>query len=165
MSAPALADGVSDIKNFHQVGTHLYRGARPGPEGLRAISKLGVKTVLNLDNDKTMSAQEMQMAKSLGMNYVSVPMSGFWRPRDNQVLIALTVIASPGNWPVYVHCKNGDGPTGVVIGLYRVFTEKWTQTQAWAEMNQLGFRPIMIFLRDYFQDTARRTNFWPRSYQ
>lgn len=159
--SPQAFGQASDIANFYKVGPQLYRGARPGEEGLLMLKSMGVRTVLNLENDKSYSAEEARIAKTLGMNYISIPMSGFWRPKDNQVLMALTVIGSPVNWPVFVHCKRGANQTGVVVGLYRVFTEKWSTAEAWTEMHRLGFKSFMLFMMDYFRDTAAKPNFWP----
>ncbi len=159
-SGLAAAD-VSDIKNFHEVGTHLYRGARPGAAGLRTLAAVGVRTIINLDNDKSANAGEKVIAESLGLKYISIPMSGFWRPKDPQVIKALSAIGSPANWPIYVHCKHGEDRTGLVIGLYRVFTEKWTPALAWAEMLRLGFHPLLLLITDYFRDTVIRPDFWP----
>ena len=37
-----------ELPNFHQVNENLYRGAQPHSGGLKKLSELGIKTVINL---------------------------------------------------------------------------------------------------------------------
>jgi tyrosine-protein phosphatase SIW14 len=140
------------IVHFHQVSDGIYRGARPNEEGMSALALMGIKTDLNLDNDSRVASDEEAQAKALGMHFISYPMSGFWKPSDKTVNAALAVLADSSNYPVYVHCQHGQDRTGVVVGLHRVFHDHWTQQQAYAEMIDLGFHPILVFLKHYYDE-------------
>ena len=48
LSLPAFAATAPGIKNFDQVDAHVYRGGQPTNEGFQYLSKLGVKTVIDL---------------------------------------------------------------------------------------------------------------------
>jgi tyrosine-protein phosphatase SIW14 len=136
---------------FQQVSAGIYRGARPAADELATLQKLGIKTVLNLENDKAAVAQEMKTAAALGLKEFSTPMSGFWSPKDAQVKLSLQILTDPANQPVYVHCLHGEDRTGLIVGLYRVFYEGWTPQQAWNEMEAMGFHRLLFFLKEYYE--------------
>ena len=83
---PALASddvdvgGDAPIDRFRRVDARLYRGAQPDAEGFRYLQQLGVQTVINLREEAdAVRTNERRIVESLGMRYVSLPVSG---PRD-----------------------------------------------------------------------------------
>jgi protein tyrosine/serine phosphatase len=144
------------ITAFHQVNSDLYRGGRPNAEGLKALADLGVKTILNIDNDSASIAEETRIAESLGLREISIPLSGFWTPSDADVDRILAVMADPANAPIYIHCQHGHDRTGLLVGLYRIEIDHWTVADAWTEMLDLGFHRSLIFLNNYFARRTRR---------
>ena len=118
------------LPNFHQVNENLYRGAQPQRGGLKKLSELGIKTVINLRGASEDTHNEQAEAEALGMRYFNIPMSGLGRPTDEQVERALAVIDARENWPVFVHCQRGADRTGVIIAVYRILRDKWTAEQA-----------------------------------
>ena len=142
------------ISDFHQVTQHISRGARPHKIGLEALAKMGVKTVLNIDNDKSEIAIETKNAKSLGLRMISLPMSGFWKPKDAQVEKILVALRNPANYPLFIHCKHGHDRTGLIMGLYRIQENNWPAQEAYAEMLQLGFHKQLVFLDHYFKQKS-----------
>ena len=138
------------ITAFHQVHSNLYRGGRPNADGLKALAALGVKTILNIDNDSASIAEETRIARSLGLREISIPLSGFWAPADADVDRILAVMADSAHAPLYIHCQHGHDRTGLLVGLYRIEISHWTVADAWAEMLDLGFHRSLIFLNNYF---------------
>ena len=148
----ASADDASvPILRFHEVDAGVYRGARPETVGLEALQSMGFKTVVNLDDDQTANALELQDAARLGLREISIPMSGFWYPRTADVNQALAALRDPSNYPIFVHCKHGQDRTGLIIGLYRVFQDHWTPEQAHAEMLDDGFHRTEVLMNHYFE--------------
>src|SRR5262245_38682326 len=78
------ADDVGSIPRFHRVTNDLYRGGRPEDSGLSALAAAGIKTVIDLEDEEAAVAAETVTAASLGMSFVSKPMSSFFAPRDQQ---------------------------------------------------------------------------------
>ena len=72
-------------------------------------------------------------------------------PNDNEVNDILAKLADPANRPVFVHCMQGHDRTGLIIGLFRVFVEKWTPQAAHDEMMALGFTSILVSMNHYFE--------------
>src|ERR1700683_3567355 len=65
-----------EVHNFHQVDDRLFRGGEPSKTGLEDLAKLGIKTIVDLEQGKNHSRKEQNRAEALGMRYVNVPMSG-----------------------------------------------------------------------------------------
>lgn len=154
VSSFALADEPVPITAFHQVNASIYRGGRPDEAGIAALAKMKIKTILNLENDPQAVAEEIRIANLYGIKVISTPMSGFWYPRDRQVQRSLRAMEDPANQPVFVHCQHGEDRTGLIVGLYRVFYQKWAPEAAWNEMEDLGFHRILFLLQEYFENAT-----------
>ena len=142
-----------DLPNFHQVGRNLFRGAQPGSSGLTRLHQLGVKTVVNLRDDDERASGEELPAKSAGLQYFNIPLSGLARPHDEQVRRVLAIIYAPENQPVFVHCRRGADRTGTIIAIYRMEHDGWTAEKAEAEANRFGMgfwqRDMKGYIRDF----------------
>jgi len=153
--APALRHPTDPATDFYQVSAGIYRGGRLDRAGVDRLAKLGVKTILNLEDDDEAIASERAWASAASITQVSMPLSGQWAPHDRQIDRALAAIADPSKRPIYVHCKKGMDRTGIVIALYRVRDEGWTPTAAERERDALGFNPWLVFLDRYYDRRAR----------
>jgi protein tyrosine/serine phosphatase len=146
----------TELPNFHQVNENLYRGAQPHPGGLKKLSELGIKTVINLRGASDDTRKEQAEAESSGMRYFNIPMSGLGRPTNEQVERALAIIDARENWPVFVHCQRGADRTGVVIAVYRILRNQWTAEQAIDEAKRFGMAGIQFRKKDYISDYYKR---------
>jgi uncharacterized protein (TIGR01244 family) len=144
------------LPNFHQVNENLYRGAQPQRGGLKKLSELGIKTVINLRGASEDTQKEQAEAEASGMRYFNIPLSALGRPTDEQIERALAIIDSRENWPVFVHCQRGADRTGVVIAAYRISHEQWTGEQAIAEAKRFGLAGIQFRKKDYISDYYKR---------
>lgn len=134
------------------VSPGIYRSPRPTAADLAALRAKGVKYVLDLENDSAAVAKERPIAQSLGMTFISEPMSGFWAPNDRQVDRILSVLADPTKRPILVHCLHGEDRTGLVIGLHRVFHQGWQPDRAYREMLDNGFHRALFLLNHYYEE-------------
>jgi uncharacterized protein (TIGR01244 family) len=146
----------SELPNFHQVNENLYRGAQPQRGGLKKLSELGIKTVINLRGASEETLEEQAEAETAGMRYFNIPMSGLGRPTDEQVERALAVIDARENWPVFVHCQRGADRTGVIIAVYRILRDRWTAEQAIDEAKRFGMAGVQLRKKDYIYDYYKR---------
>lgn len=143
----------ADAPPITQVTSNIYRGRRPDEATIAALAKMNVKTILNLENDETVVAAETAVAEQYGIQVISTPMSGFWRPKDAQVSLSLQVLANATDAsPVFVHCQHGEDRTGLIVGLYRVQLQNWRPADAYEEMIKSGFHSMLVFLKEYFED-------------
>ena len=149
-------------ENFGQVGAGLYRGAEPDARCLEHLAGLGIRTVLNLRDEKDASADERKRALVLGLRYFNMPMSGFNRPSAADVQRVLAMVRAPENQPVFVHCKRGSDRTGVIVAVYRIADDGWTAERAVQEAQGYGlawwqFR-MKKFIREFESVSRPRTS-------
>src|SRR5262245_35253951 len=145
-----------ELPNFHQVNENLYRGAQPQRGGLKKLSELGIKTIINLRGASEETRSEQVDAEASGLRYFNIPMSGLGRPTDEQVESALAVIDNQENWPVFVHCQRGADRTGVIIAVYRILRDHWTEEQAITEAKRFRMARLQFRKKDYISDYYKR---------
>ncbi|CAN5951498.1 unnamed protein product [Sphagnum jensenii] len=159
LSFSAFALDPVGIANFEEATPYLYRGGRPTQSGLADLSKMGVKTVINLQGGDLHSffgpidriiekgelpqniIEEGKEVVALDMNYYNFPLDSVNKITDeegewiNQILVD---IANPALQPVFVHCEHGKDRTGLIVALERVEYEHWTPEEARAEWIRMG---------------------------
>jgi protein tyrosine/serine phosphatase len=140
------------IKNFGQMDERFYRGAQPKESDYKDLAALGVKTVIDLQDNPT--SYEKRDAEALGMRYISIPMSDSEYPRAEQIAMFLKLAADPATGKFFVHCAGGRHRTGVMGAVYRFTHNQWNFDQAYAEMKQYDFYTRWGHgkLKDYVQD-------------
>lgn len=142
----------SELPNFHQVNSNLYRGAQPEKNGLQRLKDLGIKTVINLRDTGDLSKTEEKTAAAMGIQYFNVPLPNFNRPDDATVARILELINSSENQPVFVHCKRGSDRTGTIMAVYRISHDGWTGEKATAEAKRFGLGFWQLGMKDYIHD-------------
>jgi protein tyrosine/serine phosphatase len=63
-------------------------------------------------------------------------------------------MADPANRPVFVHCRQGQDRTGIVVAAYRMKTDGWPLDLAEAEMESFGFNGVWVNLRHFLHRYA-----------
>lgn len=143
------------LPNGGRVNDVLYRGAQPHPVGMQELKKLGVTTIVDLRGENPgLRDSEKEQAESLGIRFLSIPVSGWAPPSNEQVAQFLALFRNNPKEKVFVHCRFGDDRTGVFVATYRMAYEGWPATQAMNEMYFFGFNgfwhPSMkSFIRDF----------------
>jgi len=135
LSLPAFAATAPGIKNFDQVDAHVYRGGQPTNEGFQYLSKLGVKTVIDLREGGSRAQAEALVVSADGMQYINVPMSGLTPPSDAEISKVLSILEDRTSGPVFVHCQRGADRTGTVIAAYHIDFDRWDNARALADAN------------------------------
>ena len=141
---------MAPLPNFHRVSDSVYRGGRPTEEGIKVLSRMGIKTIVDLESgffvketDDVM--REEDWARQAGIKFIKIPMHPFFAPDEAQVSSAYEALSNKDNQPVFVHCVRGSDRTGTVIASYRIFSEGWTFEKSFSEMKELGHRDIILF--------------------
>jgi protein tyrosine phosphatase (PTP) superfamily phosphohydrolase (DUF442 family) len=116
------------IKNFAEVDSHLWRGAAPGADGLKALARHGVATVVDLRAEDDLTNYDALLSE-LGIKRVHIPLRDGQAPSQEQVSQFLRAVEeSPGR--VFVHCGAGVGRTGTMAASYLVSSGKATPEKA-----------------------------------
>lgn len=140
------------IPRYGKVVEGIFRGGRPELSDLALIQKQnGIKTIINLETNDGVVKAEYAQAKRLGIQFFAEPMSAFKTPSDAQVQKILNALTNSSLQPLFLHCHHGEDRTGMIIGLYRVFVQKWKPQQAYKEMLDNGFHPQLRELDNYFK--------------
>jgi protein tyrosine/serine phosphatase len=137
-SGAAVAPAADGVPNFHQVNSRIYRGAQPSDDGIKFLAGLGVKTVIDLREERGLMAAEEKLVSAAGMRFVSIPMDDLGAPTDAQMALALAVLADEKAGAVFVHCRRGADRTGTVIACYRIAFDRWANRRALEEAKSFG---------------------------
>jgi protein-tyrosine phosphatase len=113
----------------------LMRGSEQSDANWASLQQQGIKTVVNLRYEDN---SEAKAQAALGMKNVWLPSYDQSLPTEAEVGQFLKTVNDPQNQPVYVHCEQGVGRTGVMCAAYRMQHDGWTADQAIAEAKQMG---------------------------
>ncbi len=141
-----------DLPNFYKVNANLYRGGQPKENGVRQLSQMGVKTIINLRGDDDLAKKEEKWATDAGMRFINVSLSNWFEPKDTDIEKIVALINQTENQPVFIHCKRGSDRTGTVIAVYRMTHDGWTAKQANEEAKKFGFGWWQFWMKDYIND-------------
>jgi len=125
------------IKNFGQMDARFFRGAQPKENDYNQLAALGIKTVIDLQDDPT--AYEKQRVEALGMKYINIPMSDKDYPETAKIDLFLKLVDDPTTGKFFVHCAGGRHRTGVMGAVYRFNHYNWNYDQVYAEMKKYDF--------------------------
>lgn len=132
-----VASNAVTIKNFGRVNDNYYRGSQPRERDMEQLKRMGIKTIIDLREDKERLAETW--AHKAGLGYVNIPMRPARAATEEQTKYFLSLVNDPANLPVYVHCKGGKHRTGALTAAYRITHDGWTADQAFAEMKRYDF--------------------------
>ncbi len=150
------------IKNFGQMDDRFFRGGQPKQDEYPELAALGIRTVIDLQDDPT--SYERQSVEALGMKYINIPMSDKNYPESAKVEQFLKLVNDPSTGKFYVHCAGGRHRTGVMGAVYRFNHYNWNYDQVYAEMKKYDFYTrwghgdMKKFVQDYattFQNRAQ----------
>lgn len=136
--AQSSREKVDGVQNFGRVTDNYFRGGQVTPDGVDALSGMGVKTIIDLRDEE--SPGEAEACQRNGIKYFKFPMSGHATPDDRTVDEILSIIQQAKE-PVYVHCSAGKHRAGTIAALYRTRVQGWSKEKAWAEQKSYGFGP------------------------
>ena len=162
-SSPApLSDTSAQVTTtlpvFHRLDANYTRGAEPASGGIETLSRLGVKTVVDLRSIYDHTDDVGMAAEQAGLRYYWLPL-GVWNPAtDAQAREFVALVTDESKGPFYVFCDDGMHRTGEMSAIYRVAHDRWSVEQALQEMDQVGFNPYYYSLRSYVWTYARRFN-------
>jgi len=157
--AVSAASQVQGVNNFEKINDHVYRGAQPTSEGFQNLAKLGIQTVIDLQEaGAPRSVTEANSVKAAGMVYINVPMKGMQTPSSESVAKVLAVLENTAGGPVFVHCHRGADRTGGIIACYRIEHDHWTSDQALLEAKSMGMSWYQTAIQHFVQSYRPRTD-------
>ncbi len=114
-------------------------------EQIGELEKAGIKTIVNLRSRLKLVERERQWVEETGMRYHSYPLRYWLSPGIEDMERLFSVIETPENNPVFIHCFHGADRTGIGIAAYRIMRENWTFEDAYREMVACGFHRVRVY--------------------
>jgi protein tyrosine/serine phosphatase len=150
------ASSKTRIANFGCINEKFYRGAQPRPGDYKDLAALGVKTIIDLQQDG--ERDEQQMAEAAGMKFYRIGLSDKSWPSPEKAAQFIKIVNDPENQPVFIHCHGGRHRAGIMTAIYRMTHDGWDADQAYGEMKQYGFERGIGHgsLKDYIYDYYSR---------
>ncbi len=119
----------------------LYRcGQLSGDQLTEATRLYGLKTIVNFQVPGAEVEAERDLAASLGVEFLNLPMPGDGFGRESQFREVLAACDDPERRPVLIHCARGTCRTGAAVALYRFERDGWTLADVSAEMERQSYR-------------------------
>ena len=148
------------ISNFGCINDTFYRGAQPNGRDYDDLAAMGVKTIVDLQEDG--ERNEQQMVEGAGMKFYRIGLSdSSWPSRDKPEQF-LKIVNDPSNQPVFIHCHGGRHRAGIMTAVYRMTHDGWTAERAYAEMKEYGFESgfghggLKDYVYDYYAGMNRK---------
>ena len=128
--------------NFHKVCDDAYRASQHSPSDLRSYKKKGIKAVLNLRGfaQQSYALFEEDSCKNLGLELISVPLSGSFAPQSGKLLEIIGIMEEIPK-PFVLHCKSGADRAGLVSAMYLIAIKKLPVAEA---KKQLSFKYLHL---------------------
>jgi protein tyrosine/serine phosphatase len=145
---------IEHLPNFRVVNEKLSRGGQPSREGFLKLKSFGVKTVVNLREDSQQALEEEKLVQVLGMDYESIPLNPFFKPKDKDIEQFLRLALT--RTPIFVHCLHGQDRTGATVCIYRMLVDGLDYTSAVQEMHSLGFHREFALLTEIVEEYKHR---------
>lgn len=146
----------ADLPNFAKINDNFFRGGEPTAEGLRKLSEMGVRTIINFRDTQAFVEKERRVAEKLGFRFINMRLSNWFQARDAEIHEIIDIIRDPANHPVFVHCKRGADRTGTVVAIYRMLVEGWNDRDANREAKKHGIGWWQVWMRDHIKSYYRR---------
>src|ERR1700690_104236 len=116
-----MSDPLNDIYNYRAAGADLATSGQPTEQQLVSIAAAGYSVVINLalhDDPRYSLADEAGSVKSLGMEYVHIPVQ-FTSPNEDDLSAFMDAMDRHGEGKIWVHCA-ANMRVSAFLGLYWV---------------------------------------------
>lgn len=157
---PRLVDTAGEVAAtlpfFHRVDENYIRGSQPLRGGIGTLTRLGVRTLVDLRSPYDHTDDVQAAAEAAGLGYEWAPMSVWNPPTDEEANQFVSVVTDTTRGPFFVFCADGLNRTGEMTAIYRVARSNWSVEKALDEADELGFNPYYYTLRNYVWDYARK---------
>ena len=133
---------------IRQVSPNIYCGPRPSAATLAALQKLGIKTIVNLEDYHTywgwFGWRTQALVSQARITMVRQPISPLFWVSKSRVHSIIDILGDARRGPFYVHCLFGKERTNLVVALHRRINEAMPIQAARRAMYQDGFRSQLV---------------------
>jgi tyrosine-protein phosphatase SIW14 len=152
----------------------LYRSGQLSRTGLdRMVHDHGIRTVVSLRDPPSPplakgglggwppDTAEADFCNSQDIKHFRITPKSWWPeydgppPAEQGVATFLKVMDDPAYYPVLLHCFAGTHRTGAMVAIYRMEYDRWTNSEALAELRGAGYKnldnelDVLAYLENY----------------
>ncbi len=150
---PTLLEAITGVPNACQALPNLVTGGQPTASHLQQLKSAGAEIILDIrDPMEPRSVDEPAAVRSLGMEYVSIPVVA-GALSDDQLDQILTVLRGRAAKKVFFHCASGNRVGGALIPYFMV-DQKMEEEDAVQMAMRIGMRSAELM--EWGLDYARR---------
>jgi tyrosine-protein phosphatase SIW14 len=132
---------ITGIENFATVvDDELYRGGQPSYEGITSLKEHGVRTVIDLRDDR--NPAERMWVEEAGLAYVNIGTNA--NRVDPAKIAKFLKEIDEAQKPIFVHCYHGRDRTGLEVAVYRIVEQGWPREAALNELYAHGYHWAMF---------------------
>jgi protein tyrosine phosphatase (PTP) superfamily phosphohydrolase (DUF442 family) len=144
-----------DIPNALVIGDGILGGGQPDEIAIRMAADAGYRTVLNLRGPGEAGSLENEeaLARSLGMDYIALPISGGADLNEGNAKRLAEILAEPSALPVMVHCASGNR-VGILFALKAFYLDGMAGPKALEYGTSVGARRIPEQVRALLDEVA-----------
>ena len=148
--------------NQHSIDGVAWRSAQPAPHHIRALSRLGIRTVVNLRGERLCGSYwlEQRACEREGLKLVNFQVRSRAAPSLVELRAARKLFATI-EYPMLMHCKSGADRAGLMSVLYRHVREgvpiaeaKQQLSLRYGHIRQGDTGILDAFFERYLADTA-----------
>ncbi|MBI5767445.1 MAG: dual specificity protein phosphatase family protein [Verrucomicrobia bacterium] len=121
------------LDNCYRVSPELFRCEQPAKRDTADLQALGIRTLLNLRQYHTDSADFARAGLTLAAEQMAAG-----KVSTDQLVAALRKFRAAPK-PVLVHCWHGSDRTGAFVAAYRMVFQHWTPAAAIDELRRGGY--------------------------
>src|SRR5208337_4114463 len=128
---------------------NIHRGGQPKEAvDWALLNSMGVKDVVKLNSTSEGSDEQ---ARDFGLMMTQLSINRWEQLVAEPTLATIqhaVAILAQGN--CFVHCEHGEDRTGLVVGAFRVWKCGWSKVDAYQEMLNNGFHPLLVGLWEFW---------------
>lgn len=132
--------GDDSIPNLYQPRYMVFTAGQPTLFGMKELSEMGVKTVVNVLPEKECIPGEQAMVSANQMEYYTLPFDP--AGLNLRTIYEFGELLNSVERPVLIHCSTGNHVGGLWFA-YRVLVEKAPLARALKEGRKIGMKPAM----------------------
>lgn len=145
--------GTADIKNLRSYSSSFYSSGQPSATQLKALKDDGFERIIYIafsDHEHSL-AKEDRLVKSLGMDYLHIPV--IWdKPAANDFMLFASAMQQAPDAKTLLHCQVNYRASAFAL-LYRVIYLNVPLKQAMADMHSVWTptEPWIAFMQNQLQ--------------
>jgi protein tyrosine phosphatase (PTP) superfamily phosphohydrolase (DUF442 family) len=148
---------LKDIYNYRRLSETLSSSGMPKPEEMKFVAKAGVQVVINLAPHDVPEAipNEPELVKSLGMEYINIPVNWSTPTRDG-LIVFMDAMDAHKDKMIHVHCE-ANFRASAFITMYRILRLGWKAEEAFGAMHQIWDEDAYPVWKMFIEDAITRS--------